>query len=139
MLLHGHIPCSGCLRTDLPSRSARNEHRRRRMPRGSRHPPRRKPAPAWQSRLKISELKHHHVWSADPIRLSFATASDIRPFDFGYDITANEPPEPIKGNVRLEFSCEGVEAAPPKRRDLLAIMTPTLAPHPLHRRRAYLT
>ncbi|NSY41935.1 hypothetical protein [Agrobacterium tumefaciens] len=64
-----------------------------------------------QVRLKISELKHHHVWSADPIRLSFATASDIGPFDFEYDITANEPPEPIKGNVRLEFSCDGVEAA----------------------------
>lgn len=62
-----------------------------------------------QVRLKISELKHHHVWSADPIRLSFATASDIGPFDFEYDITANEPPEPIKGTLRLEFSYDGVE------------------------------
>jgi len=54
--------------------------------------------------LKILDLKHHHIWRADPIRLSFATAPDIGPFEIDYYITANEPTDPIEGRLRLEFT-----------------------------------
>ncbi|KQZ91796.1 hypothetical protein G6M12_24300 [Agrobacterium tumefaciens] len=62
-------------------------------------------------RFRIAVLKHHHIWSANPILLSFATAADIGPFEIEYNITAIEPRDPITGFVRLEFSNDDAEVA----------------------------
>jgi hypothetical protein len=67
------------------------------------------PRPTWvypderRVHFSINELKHNHEAAIDPFKISFATATDIAPFDLSYTVTANEPIDPITGLVRFEI------------------------------------
>lgn len=57
-----------------------------------------------ERRVRFSEatLKHHTSVSFEPIIVSFATEQDVNSFDAKYVITANEPIDPIKGEVHFD-------------------------------------
>ena len=51
------------------------------------------------------ELKHNHSLTFDSFVISFATAEDIKSFEAEFEITANEPIDPITGTVAFEVVC----------------------------------
>ena len=52
------------------------------------------------------ELKHHHQIAIDPFVILFESPADIQSFDIAYSITANEPIDPIEGNIWFEINLE---------------------------------
>ncbi|MAM37441.1 MAG: hypothetical protein CL949_02795 [Erythrobacter sp.] len=57
-----------------------------------------------ERRVRFSEiaLKHHTYASLEPIIVTLATEQDVTSFDAKYVITANEPIDPIKGEVHFD-------------------------------------
>ncbi|HEV7340531.1 MAG: hypothetical protein JNM03_02385 [Sphingopyxis sp.] len=55
--------------------------------------------------FSADELKHNHSLTFDSFVISFATAEDIKSFEAEFEITANEPIDPITGTVAFEVVC----------------------------------
>jgi hypothetical protein len=57
-----------------------------------------------ERRVHFSEiaLKHHTLASFEPIVVTLATEQDVASFDAKYVITANEPIDPVKGEVHFD-------------------------------------
>jgi hypothetical protein len=54
--------------------------------------------------FSVGDLKHHHTVSFDAVILAFNGADDIGPFTAEYMVTANEPIDPIRGEIEFAVS-----------------------------------
>lgn len=55
--------------------------------------------------FSVHRMKHHEGFGLEPVIVSFVTEADIAPFEVKYFITANEPIEPIQGNIYIDVEC----------------------------------